>query len=101
MRWTISTIGMSTPCRCASARALAVVTTPFGDGLLAREHARERRAPPDLDADRAIAAEPAGARQHEVAQAGEPGERRRARAEATPSRVISASPRVMSAAREL
>ena len=56
-------------------------TTPSATVSLPRQRFVERRALPDLDADRAVAAQRTGAREHEIAESGEPGERRRLRAQ--------------------
>ena len=72
---------MSTSCRSASACALCGRDDAFRDGLLAAQRLLERRALADLDAERAVAAQRAGAREHEIAHAGESGEGGRARAE--------------------
>ena len=56
----------------------------FGDGFLAAERGLERRALADLDTERAIATQRTGAGEHEIADAGESGERRGLGAERDP-----------------
>ena len=69
------------PRASASACALRVVVTPSATVSLPASASSSVAPLPDLHADRAVAAQRAGAREHEVAQPGEAGERRRLRAE--------------------
>src|SRR5690349_24697862 len=70
----------------------------FGDRLLARQRFAQRRTLADRDADGAISTQRASTGEHEIAEAGEPAKVAGFAPSAFPSRDISASPRVISAA---
>ena len=75
------------------------VNHALGDVTEPRKHRRQRLAVRKRQPDPAVAREIAGAGEHQVADAGESHERFRPAAERDAERVISASPRVISAAR--
>ena len=68
-------MGSSTPCRAPRASAASVVLTPFRHHLHARQNRGERPAARQFDADVPVAAERPGARQDQIAEPGQAGQR--------------------------